>query len=244
MDVAELVADVRKSDFNFPVLPEAYLRLVSVCDNPFATLQEIETSISNPSILVRVLQIANSAAFGTHEVHSLTGAIHRLGLNFVKNIALCVSMKSMFSCRDPQLHSRISELWSHDALISSICSVMASRLGLNPSVALTCGLLHDIGALVVASYYDQHRIDSSTFDKVVEECSADLGLQCLSGWKFPDEIVDSLQGVKSVYGKLIAASHYADDCQIERLEYVGLSPSDFCSIFNSKERVDLFSALL
>ena len=245
MIAAEIAEAVRKADFNFPVLPEAYLRLVSVLDNEFAKLEEIEHAISNPSILVRILQIANSAAFGRSGVYSLTGAIHRLGLNFVKNIALCVSMKSLFSCRDAILHAKLECVWNHSALMASLCSALANAKGLNPATALTCGLLHSVGELAIASYYDEHGLSSATFDEVVSLCASDVGVSCLLLWNFPHDIIDSVEPDKeSPYGKLVEAAHYAEDCKLERLESIGFTTEEFRRVFSSPERLTVYTALI
>jgi putative nucleotidyltransferase with HDIG domain len=90
-------------------------------------------------------------------------ALAFLGFNTLAQLVLGLSVYSLFSAADHEDFS-MPEFWRH-ALATAVCSeILAKRLKLpKPEEAFTCGLLHDVGKLVL------NEIDSNRLKQIVTE---------------------------------------------------------------------------
>lgn len=183
---------------DIPPFPLVALKALQVISKENGQLRELSNLItSDAAISGQVIRMANSARFGLRvEVHSILHAIHLLGLERIKALVVTIAMKSYLgdSLEIPALRA----CWRH----SLACAVIAEVLGrvslLEPDVAYTAGLLHDVGRLaMVAGYPTKYAEFLATAEK--EQCDS---LQCerdlfgidhceqgrllVSRWKLPE----------------------------------------------------------
>jgi len=130
-----------------PVIMAKVLRLTSDVQS---NINDISRSISaDQTLAAKVIRLSNSAYYGrVTEISSLSEAIKVLGFNQVKSIIVTASTHQMFQSGP---HAKIAGiLWEH-----SLATALGSRLivqkygGLDKEEAYLCGLLHDIGKLVL-----------------------------------------------------------------------------------------------
>ena len=114
MTEEQITAALANKDIRFPVLPVTMLKVNEVMKNPDAGIPELVAVLTQPTIVVRVLQVANSPALRvSRHVRTISEAVAVLGVNLVRNIVVCVTMRDMFSCRDVELARFLEELWQH-----------------------------------------------------------------------------------------------------------------------------------
>ncbi len=132
-------------------LPDVYLRINSLIENPGTTLDDIAAAVSqDPSFTVRLLQVANSSLYGVSStVSTVAKAVSIIGTAQVRNLALSISVAQSFSSLLNQLVS-MKNFWRH----SLFCALAARHLAkearrCDPDTLFTAGMLHDIGELVI-----------------------------------------------------------------------------------------------
>ena len=146
-----------------PALPHNVLRLQAVLARPDAGIEDAAAVIAeDPSLSARVLRVANSAQFGqTKPLLSVQRAATVLGLRSLYRIALRVEIVNAFSTLldvpgfDPR------NVWRHAILTAHAASDLAEHVGvhfgeLSQEDYYSCGLLHDIGHIVM---YDNLGLD-------------------------------------------------------------------------------------
>ncbi len=142
-------------------LPEIYLRLQQVLDNPDHIRQQVAEVVSyDPSLSARVLRIANSSYYGfPNKVDNISSAVNIIGEIELRNIVLATTVVSTMSSLD-QEGLNINEFWLH----SVNCGVTARLIGkavggCNAENLFLCGMLHDLGILIL--YWQEKELANS-----------------------------------------------------------------------------------
>lgn len=174
-----------------------------------APLSEIGTIVAeDPALSAKLLQVANSAFFGTRRrVSSTQLAVSMLGLETTKSILFAAGIRESMRATDPRIEAAIEATWTHSNRVASLATAIAVALGLGRSDQAECfsaGILHDIGkmllfkqlASVPNSPTDQEHVLAG-FDGVVDlerrifgAEHAQVGAHLLSLWGVPDDIVE------------------------------------------------------
>lgn len=154
MENKDLQALVAKLS-HLPSLPSAYFRISEALQSPHASTESIGQLLSeDPSLAAKVLQMANSAAFGfQRSVANPAEAVQLLGVSCVRSLALAHHLFSAFQT-GARSHLPIHQIWDHSQQTASLARKIADREGQDAQVAeqsFTGGLLHDIGKLVLAA---------------------------------------------------------------------------------------------
>ena len=237
-------------DIHFPTLPDTLVKIQKVLENPKYTDRELASAITNPSTLIRLLQVANSSAFGAKDVSTAEAAIRIVGSNLARNIVLCMSIHDLFSNKMRAVFKhRLECLWTHSVGIASMACLLAPRFNLNPVVALNAGLLHDIGMLPVVHYFEKNQLDSELFDNVSDLISAKLGREILTRWNFPFAIINATDSSRFwpatpvSYFDIVSSAHFLESRDLGRLEPLNLIADDIDSILNSAAWVTQLKSL-
>jgi len=203
-----------------PSPPDVFFRLSELASSPTSSLNDVAAVVTgDPAIAAKVLQLANSAAFGlARTTTSIPQAVSYLGVDTIKCIALTSSMFSKGSV--PEL----------DSLQTTAMEVGALAKRLMPDrgradEAFVAGLLHDIGRVILAvsapEMYAQITRDVVTSGETVDAverrilgCThAEIGACLLGIWGLPQTIVDAVachhEPAPGADPKLIAAVHAA-----------------------------------
>jgi HD-like signal output (HDOD) protein len=232
------------------VIPEAMVRVNQVVQDPEASRQDLVVAITNPTVAARILQVANSPALRRRPVKLLAEAVTFLGMDLTKNIVTCASMRDLFSCRNLFLRTRVSFVWQHSVEIASIAVILAKRFRVPVGQAMSASMLHDIGVLPIADYFERFKCDTNLFTEVVDLVSVDLGEAILRRWEFPDDFVrishasTELPSERTDIFDLVSAAHYLVDTNVDRLTPLGLTPEEFAELVDSDERLALLSDMV
>lgn len=144
-------SDLVKDIGGLVTLPDIYLRIHRLVEDPDSTIMDIAKAVSqDPSFTVRLLRVANSALYSfPSAVDTVTKAVSIIGTSQVRNLALSMSVASSFKGLPNELVS-MDNFWRH----SLLCGLAARHLAkqarrCDPDALFTAGLLHDIGELVI-----------------------------------------------------------------------------------------------
>ena len=191
----EVFEDFVADKLDVPTLPDVALRIRKVVDDPDVQLGDVVSIVTaDPAIAARLVQVANSAAYGGRStVSDCRDAIVRLGLNTTKELVSSIALKGLFRASSPLLKQRMLELWRHSTLVAAISTLLSKRTGrFNPDRVLLAGLVHDIGALAIinrAAHYPNLLSDSHRLDIAIAKLRGQVGAMILRKWEFTEDLV-------------------------------------------------------
>ncbi|QYZ65789.1 MAG: HDOD domain-containing protein [Gammaproteobacteria bacterium (ex Lamellibrachia satsuma)] len=131
-------------------LPDIYLRLKSVLEDPNYTMESVAWAINHdPAITVRLLRIVNSAYFGlATQIDSVSRAVNLLGAQGVHDLVLAASVAQSFTNISNEVMD-MERFWRTSVVCAITSRELASLCSSSDGERLfVCGLLHDIGHLV------------------------------------------------------------------------------------------------
>ena len=175
-----------------PMMPQVASKVMALTTNPDADLTDLSDLIHrDPSLAVRVLQTANSAAYGGgQEISSLEEAVNRLGLNILSEVILAASLRAGIF-RAVGFEEEVSRLWRH-TLFSAYFGKEIARLRSGAADSLfLCGLLHAIGKPAVmqwiAELAKQQRVvlKVETMESLLEEFQGEVSPGVAKQWNLP-----------------------------------------------------------
>lgn len=145
---------VLSQNFAIPTIPSVVQRIQRLLEDPDAGVREIAAVVAEDAPLAaKVLKIANSSFYGLREkVVSTQHAASVLGVRVLRGVVMQASVIRQFE------HLQGGEfdldlLWRHAALTAQACRQAGKRargaIGLQPDELHACGLLHDLGKVVL-----------------------------------------------------------------------------------------------
>ncbi len=139
-----------------PTIPNVLLKLNEVVKDPESSADDVARVISvDPAITTNILRIVNSAYYGLQvRVSSITLAVSIMGFNLTKKVALKAAIFSVFGKkRDPIPEFNPEDFWKHSLFTGVAAKVLASESpnfsSFQPEDLYICGLLHDIGKIIL-----------------------------------------------------------------------------------------------
>ncbi len=151
--IEQLVAEAS----DLAALPQVIMRVIDLTVDPKATAADVERVVGTDQALAgRILALANSSYYGLpRRISSLREAVVFLGFKAIRNLAMAVTTFNLFLGKSdaPSLARR--ELWRHGMDTAQCARVVGTMLhpsdreAFGTDEAFTCGLLHDVGKLVL-----------------------------------------------------------------------------------------------
>lgn len=231
VDLSHIAAAVRQ----LPALPRVVLELIESLRDDDCDVDRIAQQIArDPGISAKTLRLANSSFFGLQRsVSSIDQAVTVLGFSAVRNIATTAGLMRSAEAL-PARALDMDAFWRH-SLATALCArEMASRTMHNAALAYTCGLLHDLGKLVLASavpeLYGAMLQASNYRAEPTIHCErtflgvdhAQAGREVVSHWQFPPDIQTAVSQHHSAEAELtpISALVMAADAMVHALDIV------------------------
>lgn len=157
------------------------------------------------ALTANVLKVANSPALGLRQkVDSLGRAVAYLGDKMVVGVAIAASSPQVFDSKLPGYVGERGDLWLH-CLHAAMAAREVSRRALqpvNPELAFTAGILHDMGKAVLSDFLDGQDLDlllqrnNGDFLAVERELTgtdhAEVGLALARHWNLPDVLCQAI----------------------------------------------------
>jgi putative nucleotidyltransferase with HDIG domain len=139
---------------NIPTLPVVVQKMREMIADPKSGAAEIGTLVAqDPPLAAKVLKIANSAYYGLPQrTVSTEQACTVLGLRVLRNVVTQAAVMTRYEhLGDKGLD--LDALWRHSQLVAQLSHYLARAakvpLGLTPEEIQACGLLHDLGKVVL-----------------------------------------------------------------------------------------------
>ena len=149
--------------------PQFVMETMRKLNDPESNAADVAKSLSrDEGLVLRVLKLANSAAYGmTRNISNISEAIALLGYKSVSNIILAATV---YSAMDKGLSGYAldrGELWRHSLMVAYTSRYLAKITGkVATEDAYVGGLLHDIGKVILNDYV---RFGYGIIVKMVEE---------------------------------------------------------------------------
>jgi len=192
---------------HLPTLPEVIQKVVSLVQDEKTSARDLGNLISyDQAISSRLLKIANSAYYGlSREVSTTQHAIVILGFEEVKSLSLGITVFDAMKAAGNKFSLMRDEFWKHSAGCSLAAKIICKKVGgPNAEIAFTASLLHDIGKLVLDSFFSKEYgvvLEKAQGDgvnlvdiekKLLGFTHADVGMWLCNRWKLPPSIALSV----------------------------------------------------
>jgi len=205
------IKDLIKDNLKIPTIPAIVQRIGALIEDPNSSTGDIGKLVSeDPPLAAKVLRVANSAYYGlAGECLSTEHASTVLGVRVLRNIVNQIAVMRMFDHLDGESAFDVGEMWKHSTLTAHVCAFIAgkarTRSGLTPDEFYVCGLLHDVGKMVMLDSMGEkyaevaaaarkrripmHLAETNTF----RFNHSDVGAAVATRWGLPDAAVDAIQ---------------------------------------------------
>jgi HD-like signal output (HDOD) protein len=142
------------ANLSIPTLPSVVLKINQLLADPEQGMREIgEIVAQDAPLCAKVLRIANSSYYGMHQpCVSAEQACSMLGVKVLKNVVMQVAVIKHYDHLSGTGFD-MDSVWSHAIRTGQACSFLARRSRARLPIAAddfyTCGLLHDLGQVVL-----------------------------------------------------------------------------------------------
>lgn len=181
---------------------------------------------TDPPFVAKLLKVVNSPFYGfRRKISSVEEAITMLGFNAVHQLLLTTSLVSTIVTNQQAVN--INSFWQHLFGVGVIAKYLLPRADRDTqSEALVCGILHDIGRLVlarndpdayIAFYYKREQV--TDLDEEAGFFGIDhqkLGEMLAQKWNFPESVTSTIanhhtpQNAPEKFRHLVSAVNIAD----------------------------------
>lgn len=201
---------VRWEHLRLPPFSQVALRVLQLVHRENVQLHELSDLVSSdPAFAEEVLAIVNSLAYAPRfPIHSIQQAIAVMGAGHLQGLCLTVGVRGYMgqSLRNPSMRA----LWRHNVACAAIAEQLAAAGFMDRDAAYTCGVLHDVGRMGLASVRPKeyavllctHRGPAAGILACERELfgrdHCEVGRELVREWKLPEEF------------EAIVAGHHAE----------------------------------
>lgn len=212
-----LLDDVAKGLERIPPFPQALMRILRELESAGSSAKSVADIVSTEPILsATLLRVANSAAMGLQRtIVTVPEAVAYVGFSTVKSLLVRLKLGGLF--RQPIISGAYDghKLWVHSMAVAQAAEELAARAGrTDPHLALTVGLLHDIGKVAINSQFPETvrelckggAADESFLARERRLFGADhafIGSWLASSWKLPRELCDMIRLHHTMQGEAL-----------------------------------------
>ena len=194
--------------YELPSFPAVVMEILQEIRSPYSSAQTIAQTISkDPGISVKVLAIANSAAFSPiKKVENLTQAIALVGISQLESLVLGVGVAKGIPDRSCQWHDP-AEFWLTSARRAMLASELAHRIcPAKESECFTAAFLQDMALPFLAchcsrdyeSIFKQWHMEGGDLAALEQERldwdHTEVGTWICSEWGMPENIAAAIRG--------------------------------------------------
>lgn len=202
----QVISNIR----NLPTPPIVFHQIQKVIKDPKVNATQVASILSeDPAMSVKVLKLTNSAFYGlSREIDSVKQAVVIVGMEAIKNLVLSASVLDMFKGQnnDEEFQERF---WRHSLAVAVCSRILAKQLRAkgtaDPDAAFSCGLLHDIGKIIIQCYLpEEHKqvvkalstnktlMTFEIEEQVLGYNHTQIGALLSAQWKLPHTLGDAI----------------------------------------------------
>ncbi len=200
----EIIRQIEK----LPTINTVAFQVVQMCSDIEVPIPRLIKVISgDQSLSAQILKIANSSYFNfPRTIYSLERAIVILGFNLLKDIAISISIYSLYKGFNSSKYFDIKALWKHSIYTGFVMKTLAEEYEpKHTDILYIGGLLHDIGKLALIRVLNEEY--HFVYEKSIQEGKplyeieqkflgydhAELGGELLDRWHLPPAVVDMVR---------------------------------------------------
>jgi len=187
-----------------PPSPGGVMRITTVLRDYNASTSKIAEAINfEPALVTRILRLANSPLYALEKnVATIQNAIGAVGTLTIHDIVMMELTSATFAkaiYRSPQ----VKKIWQHSLAVGLLCRELSKVLkNRGTEEAFICGLLHDVGKIILLTH------DADAFSDVSQASTegemlraevarfgynhAEVGALVARRWGLPDEVCLSI----------------------------------------------------
>lgn len=204
-----------------PSLPQVLVQILDAVHHEQADYQRIADIVrQDTAMAARLLSVANSSYYGRAKgCQTIERALLVLGTNTVKTIVITASMKQFFNRFHPQHRPFVKAFWRRSLVSANFAHVLANLTAYPaPEEAYLCGLLMDVGQLILLYRHDQRYLDiwgASADDRALIEAErshfecthADIGADMIDEWRLSGFSGDAVRYHHEPGAQILDAHH-------------------------------------
>jgi putative nucleotidyltransferase with HDIG domain len=207
MDEQQFLKQLNKIK-DIPTLPTIVFELNQLLEDPETSIVKVsETIEKDQAIALKILKLVNSAFYGFKSgVSDIRHAVVMLGFNAVRNAIVSVSiidaLPKSFLFQDFEMGA----FWKHSLAVAVTSKNIALKARLeSPDNCFVGGLLHDVGKVIMAQYFQDLFIKVWTY--MQKEClsfheaeqhelavdHAMIGGHLARRWSLPEGLIEAIR---------------------------------------------------
>lgn len=191
-----------------PSLPAVVIELLTSMEQEDIDVHALAGKIAlDQALAAKTLRLANSSFYGMQSsVTTIQQAVSVLGFHNIRTLVTACALTASFApgAAAAQAGFDFPAFWRHSVGAAACARVLAPHLRVHPETAFTCGLLHDLGTLVLVTGYPAHYA-AVTAHQRQHDCvtlsaeravfgldHAQVGAALAGHWLFPRAIQDAV----------------------------------------------------
>lgn len=195
--------EVFEQTHKLPTIPKVVQELIDSFSNDDIDIDTIAKKIAQDQVITaKVLRLANSAHFGaSRQIGSVQEAVVVLGFNTVRTLVVASGITGAFVAT-PGFDRKA--FWKHSLAVASTAKWLAKQAKINGEVAFTCGMVHNIGEMLIHIVVPEMAVKIDKFvdsggDRVALEDNnigfdyVMVGEELARRWNFPTEIQQAVK---------------------------------------------------
>ncbi len=244
-------AEIEQTIETIQPIPQVALKILRLIENEEYEITALADEIRKDQVIsARTLKLCNSVAFaGRNRVASLDQALVYLGIRLLVKLVISVSVNEFFSRSGMGYSLCKGGLYHHAVGTAIVAEKLAEFIGtVEPGLAYTAGLLHDIGKVVLDQsiagayplFYRKLVEEENNFlEAEIEILGLDhtqVGSNLARKWSFPESLTDivrhhhkpenagrNLELAHVVYLADVLMSRFHSGLELERLNVRSLA---------------------
>ncbi len=161
-----------ESTVSIPTIPVTLMEISRICASEDGSAREAGEAISkDPAIAAKLLRLANSSFYALRNpVSDINLACSILGLRVIKNLVLQATVLESFSSGPELRNFDPTELWDHSFKTAVAAQMLVENakidFGIEKEEAYTCGLVHDVGKMLLLQSQPEQFADALELSKL------------------------------------------------------------------------------
>lgn len=188
--IDELYEIIRRGTIDIPPIPAEMQLLMNRMNDPELSVNDIIECITDPILVSKAIRICNSSFYGHRgKVNTLREAVVYMGLKSLMSI-VTVHALSGFAPKNPE---KVEAVLHHSMSVGMIARQLARHMGANHEQAFICGLLHDIGWIVMLDILAGYELSDEKLCGLIRTHHATVGGLVAKRWNFSDEMQEVIR---------------------------------------------------
>ncbi len=200
--------EINRSIKDLQPIPQVALKILRITNEELYTIQSVTEEIRKDQVIsARTLQLCNSVMFARRKkIDSLDHALVMLGQHLLLKFVISASLNNFFNQTGMGYSLCKGGIYHHAVGTAVIAEKLADLTGkVEPSMAYTAGLLHDIGKVVLDQFinsgfplfYRELNEAGKNFSEVEKQVlgtdHTEVGADLAQNWSFPESLVETIK---------------------------------------------------